>query len=89
VSVRGYNESMIPTAIQEAQKDGVTRYWAVMQDFGTPSWYTVPTAAQLQHQFDQWAASPMQGYVIYHWRLGDVEQRPDQMSTIAGVNGAW
>ena len=89
VSVRGYNESMIPTAIQQAQKAGVSRYWAVMQDFGTSNWYTVPTAAQLQHQFDQWAASPMQGYVIYHWNLGDVEQQPDQMSTISGVNGAW
>ena len=31
----------------------------------------------------------MQGYVIYHWNLGDVEQQPDQMSTISGVNGAW
>jgi hypothetical protein len=87
VSVRGYDPDMIPTAIAQAEADGVGRYWAVIQDFGTPNWYVVPTAAQLEREFEQWSASRMQGYVIYHWTLGGIEDSPDQMGVLSGVNG--
>jgi hypothetical protein len=87
VSIRGYNPDMIPTAIAKAEADGVRRYWAVVQDFGTPNWYVVPTPEQLQRQFDQWRGSPLEGYVIYHWVLGGIEDRPDQMGVLSGVNG--
>lgn len=88
ISIRGYDEAMISTAISEAEADGVLRYWAVLQDFATKNWYVIPSAEQLQHQFDQWADSRMAGYVIYHWALGGVEDRADQMQVIAGVNAA-
>lgn len=88
VSVGGYNAGLIPAAIAEAEQAHVARYWAVIQDFGTPSWYVVPTADELQEQFDQWRAAPLEGYVIYHWALAHVDERPDQLAVLRGVNGA-
>jgi hypothetical protein len=87
VSIRGYNEQMIPTAIAEAEADGVERYWAVVQDFATPNWYVVPTGEQLRRQFEQWAASRVEGYVLYHWALGNVEARSDHLQVLREVNG--
>ena len=58
----------------------------MIQDFGT-DWYSVPSADQLQRQFDQWGASSMDGYVIYHWSMADLDVRPDHLSVLAQVNG--
>jgi hypothetical protein len=86
VSIRGYNEEAIPKAIAAAESDGVDRYWAVLQDFGNGRWYVTPSDAELQHQFDQWATSRMDGYMIYHWSHADLDERPDHLAVISGMN---
>jgi hypothetical protein len=88
LSRRGYDDQMIPTAIEEADRDGVDRYLAVLQDFSTTAWYVTPTPDQLRRQFRQWSMSRMEGYMIYHWRHGDIEGRPGQLDVLADVNGA-
>ena len=81
----GCRFSKIDEAITEASNDGVTRYWAIIQDF-SDSWYRSPTAAELQTQFDYWGESGMEGYFVYHWNVGDVEDKADHVSVLAAVN---
>ncbi|HYP22728.1 MAG TPA: hypothetical protein VEV43_04070, partial [Actinomycetota bacterium] len=75
----------IDSAVEEAVKDGVTRYWAILQDF-SDAWYRQPTAAELERQFDHWARSGMEGYFLYHWNEGAVESRPDHLSVLRQQN---
>ena len=75
----------IDEVIAEVERDGVPRYWAILQEFET-DWYKLPTADQLVTQFDRWDASRMEGYWIYHWEVGKVETRPDHMVALAEQN---
>lgn len=76
---------MIDRAIREANKDGVPRYWAILQDFAD-DYYVVPTAAQLREQFTRWRRSRMEGYLVYHWEHGDIEDRASHLRIYASEN---
>jgi uncharacterized coiled-coil protein SlyX len=83
---KGYNEDKIPGVIANAAATGLPRIVAVMQDFGN-AFYRLPTADELQHQFDQWAAAPnLAGYMLYHWNLADLDNQPDQLDVLRRVN---
>ncbi|MDQ3958260.1 MAG: hypothetical protein M3273_08075 [Actinomycetota bacterium] len=75
----------IDSAIAEAHKDGVDRFWAIVQDFGD-AWYRTPTAAELEGQFDRWATSGMEGYFVYHWEAGDIGSKPAHLAVLAEQN---
>ncbi|MFN2586693.1 MAG: hypothetical protein ABR613_01060 [Actinomycetota bacterium] len=77
--------SDIDVAVEEAAKDGVDRYWAILQDFAD-GWYRVPTAEELERQFDRWARTGMEGYFVYHWNEGQVETRPDHLAVLREQN---
>lgn len=65
----GYAERKIPRAIAAADAAGFARYWAIIQNFGSPTaWYARPTARELKRQFDQWDRSNMKGYWVYRWQ---------------------
>jgi hypothetical protein len=76
---------IVEDAIEEADEDGVPRYWAVLQDFDD-GWYRSPTAAELEAQFERWASSRMEGYFVYHWNEGDLESKPDHLAVLAKNN---
>lgn len=76
---------LIDAAIAEADRDGVPRYWAVVQDFDD-GWYRSPTAAELDAQLERWAGSRMEGYFVYHWNEGAVESKPDHLAVLAKHN---
>lgn len=64
----GYQPGKIRDAIAAADDVGMEHYWAIMQDFGSPTaWYRRPTADELNAQFDEWSRSRMEGYWIYEW----------------------
>jgi len=77
----------IDDAITQAAKDGVTRYWAVMQGF-EDSWYRMPTAAELGTQFKRWSASGMEGYFLYHWNYGGLDQSGEHKDVLKSTNAA-
>lgn len=77
--------SDIAVAAEEAEKDGVDRYWAILQDFAD-NWYRVPTATELERQFDRWDGTGMEGYFVYHWNEGQVESRPDHLEVLRRQN---
>jgi hypothetical protein len=74
----GSHLEMIDRAIREAEKDGVRRYWAILQDF-SDDYFDQPTASQVAAQFRLWWRSRMEGYFIYHWDHGQIETRPDHL----------
>lgn len=76
---------IIDDAIEEADEDGVRRYWAVLQDFDD-GWYRSPTAAELEAQFERWSHSRMEGYFVYHWNEGDIETKPDHLAVLVKNN---
>ena len=75
---------MINTAIAQAAQDGVSRYWAVVQDFAD-GYYRVPTASELRTQFERWAPSNLEGYFVYHWVYGNIGSRSDHLAVLADV----
>lgn len=81
----GAHPSMIDTVIREADKDKVRRYWAILQDF-SDGHYVTPTAAQLREQFIAWRRSRMEGYFVYHWNHGEIEDRPSHLRVYASEN---
>lgn len=58
--------NMIDRAIAEADRDGVDRYWAVLQTFES-DWYRFPSPEELVAQFRRWEDSRMEGYFVYQW----------------------
>jgi hypothetical protein len=78
----GCNFGIIDTAIRQAALKGVTRYWAIVQDFAD-SYYRVPTASELKAQFVRWAPSNLTGYFVYHWGYGNIASRPDHLAVLA------
>jgi PKD repeat protein len=79
--------SAIDKAIAAAAGAGVTRYWAVIQDF-QDSFYRLPTAQELATQFAHWDNSPMSGYFVYSWNyLGvSLESVPDNVAQLKAEN---
>jgi hypothetical protein len=84
-SQNGASPDLIDHAISEADKDHVPRYWAILQDF-SDDYYVSPTASQLKDEFRRWWGSRMQGYFVYHWNRGDIEDRPDHQRVYATEN---
>lgn len=83
----GCRFGMIASAIKEAKADGVERFWAIMQDFGkSTNWYKQPTPTQLAQQFDAWATSGMEGYMVYHWGYGQLDSKPGHLSVLSQQN---
>jgi hypothetical protein len=66
----GCEFNMIDEAIQALKDAGVTRYWAIMQGHAD-DWYRLPTADDVNAQFDHWRKSPMEGYLVFSWNWGD------------------
>ena len=90
LDVYPYNENgahpeLIDRAIREANKDHVPRYWAILQDF-RDDYYVTPSASQLREQFTRWRRSRMEGYFVYHWNRGDIEDRPSHLRIYASEN---
>jgi hypothetical protein len=56
----------IDSAIAEIRRAGITKYWAVLEDF-QDCYYRLPTTAELRAQFDHWAKSDMGGYLVFSW----------------------
>ena len=64
---KGCTFDHIQNAIDEAESDGVDRYWAIIQAFGD-HWYKQPTYDELQDQINYWADnSSMEGYLLFKW----------------------
>ena len=81
----GPHPELIDKAIREANRDHVPRYWAILQDF-SDGYYVTPTAAQLREQFTRWRRSRMEGYFVYDWERGDIENRPSHLRVYASEN---
>jgi hypothetical protein len=88
---RGCDLSLIRRAIQEVESDGVDRYWAVIQAFDGRSRtrYRMPSANELQAEFDAWAGSAMEGYFVYSWgppAPSSLDDRPDLIAVLRHNN---
>ena len=84
-AITGIHLSMITSAIAAADNDGVTRYWAILQDFDD-GYYRLPSAEEVQYEFDRWLPSRMEGYFVYHWGLAALDTRPDHLEVYAAMN---
>jgi hypothetical protein len=58
--------SSITELASEADRAGV-RYYGVVQAFGDPPHYNLPTGAQLHRIFRTWRATHMSGYFVFAW----------------------
>jgi hypothetical protein len=81
--------TMIDRAINVIHAQGITSWWAVMQDFQDGVW-RFPTASELHQQYLHWAASAMNGYLVFSWDyLGNsVQSQPDNLEALAMDNRA-
>jgi hypothetical protein len=75
----------VRNVIREAKRDGIPRYWAVVQDFGNAS-YRQPTPDELQHQMRLWRDSDIRGYFVYHWQLGHLEDKRGHLRVLERSN---
>jgi hypothetical protein len=64
----------IDTAIHAIDSAGITRYWAIVQDF-QDCYYRLPTQQELGAQFDRWAGSNMSGYFVFSWNYRPADTR--------------
>jgi hypothetical protein len=85
----GCDFSEIDGAIAAAARYGITRYWAVIQDF-QDSYYRLPTPPEVATQFDHWNRSRMSGYVIFSWNFGAVslDTQPANLAVLKARNAA-
>jgi hypothetical protein len=60
------NFDLIDQAIAAIRTTGITRYWAILQDF-QDCYYRLPTPAEIAGEFDHWARSQMSGYFVFSW----------------------
>jgi hypothetical protein len=81
--------SKIDTAVAAAVHAGVTRYWAVIQDF-QDSFYRVPTPEEIRTEFDHWDRSGMSGYFVFSWEWKgfSLDTLPDNMAQLKLENQA-
>jgi hypothetical protein len=56
----------ITEAAAEADRAGV-KYYGIVQAFGEPPHYDLPTTAQLHRIFATWRATDMSGYFVFAW----------------------
>jgi hypothetical protein len=80
----GCNFGIIDTAIRQAASKGVSRVWAIVQDFAD-GYYRVPTAGELRTQFERWVPGNLEGYFVYSWTYGNIANRTDHLSVLADV----
>lgn len=83
------NFDYVDDAILAAERDGIARYWAVVQDFEDDLGHRVPTATELTEQFDRWRGSRMEGYFVFHWGWGSVQSRADHLLALRAVNARY
>jgi hypothetical protein len=81
---KGCGFSLIDGAVKAAAADGVTKFWAIVQDFHD-DYYRDVTALELKTEFQHWAGSGMSGYFVYHWVYGSIATKPDHISVLADV----
>ncbi|MFI5091749.1 MAG: hypothetical protein ACHP7P_17070, partial [Terriglobales bacterium] len=62
----------IDQAVASIDKAGITRYWAVVQDF-QDCYYRLPTAQEIAGQFDRWSRSDMSGYLVFSWNYAPAD----------------
>ncbi|TMD09802.1 MAG: hypothetical protein E6J01_00705 [Chloroflexi bacterium] len=58
--------SKIDDAVAAARQQGLTRFWAVVQDF-QDGFYRIPTPDELRLEFEHWDRSSMSGYFVFSW----------------------
>jgi acid phosphatase len=63
----------IDTAITAIAGAGITKYWAIVQDF-QDCYYRLPTPEELRAQFDHWSHSNMSGYFVFSWNYQSADQ---------------
>jgi len=78
--------SWIDKTIHAANAAGLD-YWGVIQAFNDSSWRW-PTAAELSHMLDQWAASKETGYMTFAWTWAGtgLSRRPDLLDIFRRFN---
>lgn len=84
----------IDGAVAAAQKAGIGRYWAIVQDF-QDCFYRLPAPSEIAAQFDRWAASDMAGYLVFSWNyqpadkscIGtNLESHPENVAQLKSEN---
>ncbi len=68
------NFGLIDAAIAAIRSAGITRYWAIVQDF-QDCYYRLPTPPELRAQFDHWARSNMSGYFVFSWNYQSIDPK--------------
>ena len=78
--------SWIDKTIHAANAAGLN-YWGVVQAFNDSSWRW-PTAAELSHMLDQWAASKETGYMTFAWAWSGnrLSSKPDLLGLLRRFN---
>lgn len=88
------NFGLIDAAIEAIKSAGITRYWAIPQDF-QDCYYRLPTAQELATQFDHWARSDMSGYFVFSWNYqpadptcvgASLDNHPDNVAELKHEN---
>lgn len=80
------NFTYLRDAMTQADRDGVARYWAVVQAFEDDLGHRLPTPDEVTRQFDMWASSRMEGYFVFHWGWGGLQSRPDHLAALKAAN---
>lgn len=77
----------IDGAIAAAARYGVSRYWAVLQDF-QDDYYRIPTPQEIATQFQHWDRSSMAGYFVFSWNYGvySLDALPDNVAMLKRQN---
>jgi hypothetical protein len=57
---------MIDSAIKTIHAQGISRWWAVIQDFEGQGW-RFPTSPELTTEFSMWRPSGLSGYLVFAW----------------------
>ncbi len=87
VTGRPCDMGRIDAAIAAAERKGVHRYWAVIQDF-RDSYYRLPTPDELMQQYRHWQRSRMEGYLVFSWNYKgySLEANPENVRTLQALN---
>jgi len=89
------NFNAIDDAIAAIKAAGISRYWAILQDF-QDCYYRLPTPSEITAQFDRWARSDMAGYFVFSWNYqpantactgAALDGRADNISALKAANG--
>jgi hypothetical protein len=77
----------IDNAIAATDRHGVSRFWAVLQDF-QDDYYRIPTPDEIATQFQHWDHSRMSGYFVFSWNYGaySLDDLPDNVAMLRRQN---